>query len=438
MRRKLVSIVMTGVLAISALAGCGSAGSGTGSSQASAESGGAESSDVESGKTEGGSSESSGAENNGAVNVVLSLGNASDYYIGTMVGANVQAAFEEAGASVQVLDGGDDVANQVNQIQNAVIGGADIIYIFPAGDGPTYYDALQMAREAGIRTLMSNNYPGEGGADVYVGSDEFQMGVMMSALLSRWVDETYPDAGAGEVSVLIAESTFNENAIRRCLGMRLVGEKFLRKCDTASIYYVKEEGDEVTYIDESGNEVAVDEPTGGLILDADGHAQLNPYYNEKVKLIEYSNRNSAGTDATEAQNAIENAITMGESDLKAFMSYGDVGAAAETKIRELCEDGRITTDVDKFAVFCSDLTDTNRELILKSGNNESILRGVMASGDLVQTLMEDAKAMVNGEEPPAYTMEPISYMKLNEDGSDIETVYYTDCPQLPATEEFFN
>nr|WP_305137043.1 substrate-binding domain-containing protein [uncultured Schaedlerella sp.] len=419
MKKRLQAALLAGVLSIAMLAGCGTVDEGT-------------SSPSEENKAQ------TAKEDDGTVDVVLSLGNASDYYIGTMVGENLQQAFEDAGASVQILDGGDDVANQVNQIQNAVTSGADIIYIFPAGDGPTYYDVLQTARSAGVRTIMSNNYPGEGGADVYVGSDEFQMGVMMSALLSEWADETYPDAGKGEVDVLIAESTFSENPIRRCLGMRLIGEKFLRKCDTASIYYVKEEGDPVTYIDENGKETEVDEPTGGLILDEEGHAQLNPYYNEKINLMEYSNRNSAGTEANEAQNAIENAVTMGGENLKAFISYGDVGAAAETKIRELCADGKIKTDVSKFAVFCSDLTDTNKSLILNSGNDESILRGVMASGDLVQTLMEDAKAMVDGEEPPEFTMEPISYMRLNEAGDDIETVYYTDCPQLPDTEEFFD
>ena len=132
-----------------------------------------------------------------------------------MVGENVKAAFEEAGAKVQVVDGGDDVTNQINQIQNAVTSGADIVYIFPAGDGSTYYDVLQTARKAGTKTIMSNNYAGEGGADVYVGSDEFQMGVMMSAMVSEWADEVYPDAGAGEVEVLIAKSTFNENCIKR-------------------------------------------------------------------------------------------------------------------------------------------------------------------------------------------------------------------------------
>lgn len=415
MKKRILAALLTGVMAVSLLAGCGTTDEGGADAAVSTK-----------------------KADDGKVSVALSLANAADYYIGTMVGDSVKTAFEEAGATVQVLDGANDVTNQINQIQNAITSGADIIYIFPAGDGPTYYDALQTAKEAGVRTLMSNNYPGEGGADVYVGSDEFQMGVMMSAMVSEWADSNYPEAKAQEVGVLIVESTFNENAIKRCLGMRMVGERFLREGDTATVKFAKEEGEPATYLDENGKETAVDEPTGGLLLDKDGHAQLNPYYNEKIKIIEYSNRNSAGTDSTEAQNAIENAITMGEKDLKAVMSYGDTGAAIDTKVRELCSDGRIMTPVDKIAVFCSDLSETNKNLILSSKDNSSVLRGVMASGNLIGTLQEDAKAMVKGEEVPEYTMEPISYMTANDDGSDVKTVYYTDCEQLPDTEEFFS
>jgi ABC-type sugar transport system substrate-binding protein len=373
----------------------------------------------------------------GQIKVALSLGDASDYYIGTMVGEAVKSAFEEAGSAVQVLDAGSIVTTQLNQIQNAITSGNNIIYIFPTGDGATYFDALQMAREAGVKTLMSNTYPGDGGADVYVGSDEFQMGVMMSAMLSEWADKTYPNAGPGEVNVLMVEATFNESAIKRCLGMRLVGEKFLRICDTATVYHIKKNGPAVTYLDTNGKEAVVDEPTGGLLLDNNGRAQLNPYYNPKIRLLEYSDRNMVGVFAAEAQNAVENIVTMGYKNLAAVISYGDTGAAVQTKVRELCDEGRITTDIKKIAVFCSDLTNTNRDLILRSVTGDSLLLGVMGAGDLIATLRDYAKRMVAGENLTAYTMEPISYMTANGDGSGIRTVYYTDCPQLPATEEFF-
>lgn len=411
MKKRVLSLVLSGALVIGMLTGCGSTATSS---------------------TANTSMESAGSS--AKVNVSISLGNASDYYIGTMVGENVKKAFEEAGATVQVLDGADNVATQVDQIQNAVTSGANIIYVFPAGDGASYADVLTSAKEAGIKTIMSNNYPGDDVVDCYVGNDEFQMGVMMAKMVSDWADKVYPDAGAGEVHVLALEAGFNENSIKRCIGMRMVGEKFLRTADTATVGFVKNDSDSVTYLDAEGKEQQVDEPTGGLILDKDGHAQLNPYYNEKITIVTYSDRNKVGTDATEAQKAIENTITNGENNLNAIMAYGDVGAASDTKAQELIESGKITTSADKFAVFCSDLTDTNEALIKDSS---SLLKGVMASGDLITTIQEDAKKMVAGEDVEAYTMMPLSYIVANDDGSDIKSVYYTDCDQLPDTTEFF-
>jgi len=198
--------------------------------------------------------------------------------------------------------------------------------------------------------------------------------------------------------------------------MRLIGEEYLRKFDTANVSFVQSDS--------------------GLLTDDSGNKIPNPYYDSRVKLIEYSNRMSTGTDAVESQNAVENAVTMGTQDLKAVISYGDVGAAVDTKVREMIQDGKITTPLEQIAVFCSDLTDTNKDLILKSANGESVLRGVMASGDLIATLQEYAKMMVRGETPPSYTMEPISYMMSNESGTEIVATYYTDLPGLPDTDSF--
>lgn len=402
-------------MAASMLCGCGDGTKGTGSTQS------------QNAKTLGG----------GETQVIVSLADESDYYIGSMVGGQITAAFEKAGASVQVLDGANDVQNQVNQIQNAITSGADIIYVFPAGNGEVYKDVLDQAKEAGIKTLLMGNDPGEGVVDCYIGSDEFQVGVMMAKMCSEWVDTTYPDAGKEEVGVLMLEASGNDNMIKRCVGMRMIGEKFLREADMANIGFVKTDGEPVNYIDENGDEVAVDEPTGGLLLDDVGNAQLNPYYNEKVRIIEYGDRNAAGYDSTIAQNAIEDTITNGEKNLCVVLSYGDTGAAIETKLREMIEDGRIAKDLPEVACFCSDLTDTNKGLILSSATGGSVLRGVGTSGDTVASACEVAEKMVAGSDDyEKYFMEPISYVIANEDGSDVVETYYTDCEPLPDTADF--
>ena len=416
MKKKIWAVLLAGTLSASLFAGCGSSGD-TAADGASD------------------TSETADASGDGQLDVVLSLADESDYYIGTMVGATVKTAFEEEGANVQVLDGANDVQNQVNQIQNAITQGADIIYVFTAGNGDVYVDVLNQAKEAGIKTILSGNDPGEGVVDAYIGADEFQFGVMMAKMCGDWVNETYPDAADGEVGILFAEASGNSNMIKRCIGMRSIEQKFLREADMANIGYVVEEGEgSVTYLDENGNEQEVDEPTGGLLLDENGYAQLNPYYNSKVRVITYGDRNAAGLDSTIAQNAIEDTITNGETNLCGVLSYGDTGAAIETKMREMIDDGRIDKTYDQVACWCSDLTDTNRDLIMKSVTGESVLRGVGTSGDAIASVCDVAKKMCEGSSDfEAHFMEPISYVIANEDGSDVIETDYSECTQLPDT-----
>ena len=122
------------------------------------------------------------------------------------------------------------------------------------------------ATNSGIKTLVSHNNTGEGSAVCTVQCDEFIMGCMMAPLVSTWVDAHYPDAADGEVKMLVLEQSLIPDMVKRSTGMKLIGEKFLRKVDLATGTFVKEDGEAVTYVDENGTEQAVEEPTGGLVL----------------------------------------------------------------------------------------------------------------------------------------------------------------------------
>jgi len=353
-----------------------------------------------------------------------------------MVGAQVKAAFESAGAQVDVLDAATQISTQVQQIQNAVAKGTNIIYVFPVGDAEAYLDPLVAARQAGVKVIVSNYDPGEGAYDVYVGSEEFYMGAMQAAMVSKWIDDNLP--GATQVKALILEAHSNETMAHRCLGMRLISEKFLRLCDIKNMNFVKLPGNPVTYIDANGQEQSVDEPTGGLIFDDYGHAILNPFYDPRVTLIENSNRVSTGVTATEAQAALESAVTNGNSDIQVIMACGDVGISMSDKVLEMCNAHTLANSPDKMAVFCSDATDNNVAAIKSSADsNTSVLRGVIAAGDLIATVCDYAKRMAQGESVQDYVMEPLSYEMADANG-DINTVYYTDIHQLsPDISEFF-
>jgi ABC-type sugar transport system substrate-binding protein len=379
--------------------------------------------------------EKSGEKGTGQKNVAVSLADTTDYYIGTMVGGAVAKAFEEAGAKVDVLDAGNQVNIQLQQIQNAAVKGADIIYVFPVGGADAYHDALVEARKAGVKVIVSNNDPGEGAFDVYVGAEELYMGAMAAAMLTDWIDNTLP--GAKQVKTLLLEARFNDTMAHRCIGVRLISEKFLRRANLENMYFVRTNGPAVKYLDENGKEQSVDEPTGGLILDSKGYAILNPFYDSRVILIESANRTSTSVVATEAQAALEAAVTNGHHDIQAIITTNDTGISLSEKVIELSNAGALKNKLSALAVFGADLTEANREAILRSVNNATVLRGVMAMGDLVKSVCDYAAKMVRDEPVPPYTMEPLSYVKIDSTGK-LVTVMYTDHAPISAdSSEFF-
>ncbi len=359
----------------------------------------------------------------------------SEFFL--LIGDQVQAALEAEGYSVQVTNANDDTQTMVKQIQNFTTQGVDILYVFPAGDAAAFHDVMQQATDTGIKTVVSHNNTGEGTATAFVQCDEFIMGIMMAPMVSAWADKTFPDAGIGEIKVTVFEQSLIPDMVKRSTGMKIIAEKFLRKVDLTTGKFAKTEGDAVTYIDTDGQEKAVDEPTGGLILDENGKAQLNPFYNEKVKLIEISNR-TIGTEI-EAQDALDLLVTAdngSNQDVKAVMCYaGSAAAGASEKMLGLVSSGVIKEDLSKLAVFGADLTDSNIERIKQSADNTSLVRGVMTNGNIVQTIIDTVSAVAKGEEVPPQQWEDLGYLTLNNDGTDtVQTLYNNE---LPETSEFF-
>lgn len=350
----------------------------------------------------------------------------------------LKTALEAEGCTVQVADANMDSQAQIKQIQNFTMSGVDFMYVFPAGDANTFTDVVSEATNAGIKTLVSHNNTGEGSATCMVQCDEFIMGTMMAPMVSAWIDKQLPDAGPGEVKALALEQSMIPDMVKRSAGMKIIGEKFLRKIDLSTGKYVKTEGEEVKYMDENGKEAVVEEPTGGLILDDKGFAMLNPYYDARVKVLEISNRTNQNN--MDVQNSLDVFVTANngaDADVNVIMCYGGDGAAGGSeKMLSLLEQGTITTDINNIAVFGADITESNIERIKQSANNENLVRGVMTNGNIVQTIADMAGKMVRQEEVPAESWEVLGYMMLNDDKTDVQQVLYDDA--LPPTASFFD
>ncbi len=400
-------MAMSAILAVGLLTGCGSKGG----------------------------EDKAGSNTEASLTAAVCIPLGSDEYFVTL-GDQIKKGLEAEGASVQIADAGNNVQTGLKQVENFTTQKVDFMYILPAGDGPVYGDYVQAATDAGILTLVSHTYTGEGTATVFVGCDEFYMGCMAAPMVSRWLDSAYPDAGAGEVKVLVLEMSSIPDMIYRCAGLKMIGEKYLRRIDTDTASFIHEEGDPVSYLDENGKEVQVEEETGGLLLDEEGYAQLNPFYDERVQVVTYSNRNISTN--MEAQKALDVVLTEngGENkDIKAVVCYGgDAASGASEKLMSAKEAGTIQTDLGGLAVFGADITDSNKERMANALENKSLVRGVVTSGDIGNTCVEIAPKMLAGESVDAEIWEYVGYMMYDEEGKELVEVKYND--ELPASSEF--
>ena len=356
-----------------------------------------------------------------------------EFFLG--IADQVTATLEAAGYEVQMADANSDTQAMIRQIQNFTALQVDFMYVFPAGDAAAFKDVMTEATNSGIKTLVSHNNTGEGSAVCTVQCDEFIMGCMMAPLVSTWVDAHYPDAADGEVKMLVLEQSLIPDMVKRSTGMKLIGEKFLRKVDLATGTFVKEDGEAVTYVDENGTEQAVEEPTGGLVLDENGHAILNPFYDARVTVVTTSDRMIQTN--MDAQNAIDVVMAGADgSQIKIVACYsGDAAVGASEKLISLNEQGYLPGDLGGYACFGADITDANIERMNASADNTSLLRGVMTNGNIVQTIVDMTSKMIAGEEVPTETWEELGYMYYDQESGELVQVTYAG--QLPDTALFF-
>lgn len=424
--KKIVGILLIAVLIILPLAACGTTDDASQSTLTGSVS-----------QTTTNSEPANAAENTDGVKkaaICIPLG-ADEFF--QFINKQVKDALEGEGYQVQTADANGDTQLMINQVQNFTSSGVDILYIFPSSGAEAFHDVMQEATNAGVKTLVSHNNTGENTATAFVQCDEFIMGTMMAPMVSRWLDKEYKDAAPGSVKVLALENSVIPDMVKRSTGMKIIGERFLRKVDLSTGRFVKTDGPEVHYTDGNGNDAVVDEPTGGLVL-IDGKAILNPLYDERVKVLDISNRALQGN--MDAQNALDIFFTANggaDKDVKVIMCYGgDMAAGASEKLMQAVEQGIINEDLSKLAVFGADITDSNKERMDQSLTNQSLIRGIMTNGNIIQTIVDTITKMARGEAVPAESWEKLGYMMPKEDGSGFIEVLYDG--QLPNTNEFFD
>jgi ABC-type sugar transport system substrate-binding protein len=333
------------------------------------------------------------------------------------VADTVKGAMESQGYKVEIASSDSDTQTMINQIQNFTTRRPELMYVFPAGDAGSFNDVIKKAKDSGIKVVISHNPTSPGTANAIAMADEFIMGVMGAKMVGAWVDATYPKSAAGSVKVLVVESNLIPDMIKRCSGIKIIAEQYLRKVDMKNARYIQ--GD------------------AGLIKDSAGKAIPNPFYNPKVKIVEISNR--AIMTNSDAQAAIDVAFTANngkDKDIAAVICYsGDAAIGASERLVQMSMDKTLKTPLEKMAVFGADATPTNQGMMKRSQGNAAILRGVMTNGNIIGSVIDLLTKLSKGEKVNEMNLEPLGYQVPNKSFTGFDNTLYNN--ELPPTEKFF-
>lgn len=238
----------------------------------------------------------------------------------------ITSRFAEAGIDVDISSCDGDSTTQVEQIENYISMDMDAIVAFPV-NGESLVTAMESAEDAGIPTVsLAMDVPSEKVTSHIIASNEGNMGYASGKAASDWINENFPDAGAGEVKVLMLGSTSSPELDERSEGM----------------------------------EVALRE-------------------NEKIQ--ELRQDTSDANSLEEGRNATENIFLSESYDvIVAVNSTTALGADSY-----LTSPDSPIEDLSKTAIFTVDDTDEIIEKIIASENNESLIRGTVSMGSVEKT-----------------------------------------------------
>ncbi len=254
----------------------------------------------------------------------------------------MQEAITATGAEVQFDSAEVDVTKQISQIENDITMGCDILVVWPV-NGDSVASSVENAVKQGIPVLAFANRIPTASCSMISATDA-EMGTACSEIAIDWMDEAYPDAGDGEVKVLVLTASTYPEATERSNGI-------LDKIKESS----------------------------------------------KVSVIEaeIADWNDQGAARTLTENTL-----LANPDIDMILAVNAASAlGAESFVMSSASP---IEDKSKFAIFGVDETDEVVAKIKASKTDESVLRGTISMGSIDDTIGDFMKAMtplLNDQEP---------------------------------------
>lgn len=333
MKKKIFSVFLAAAMAVFMLAGCGG-------NDGTASTGGKVSAEEEDAKDESTASADSDRYAEG-MKVGFTCPSVGNDFLVALTGA-IQQAMEDVGCDVQLDSAEGDVTKQISQIENYVSMGCDVIVVWAVNsDGVA--NAVQQAVNAGV-PVLAFAYAVDTASCSMVSADDTDMGNAVAEMASDWINETFPDAGDGEINVLAVTASNTPESVVKSDAM--------------------------------------------LIL---------PDINSKVTLttVEVEDQDSMDSSRTLIENTL-----MANPDYNVILAMNNTIALGAESYVMSADYG--LEDPSQFGIFNIDETDEIDAKLLASKTNESVIRGCVSMGvisNTVKDFMTGMEPLLKGGEP---------------------------------------
>ncbi len=190
MRKKLLGLILTCVLAGSLFIGCGSTATQTSSS-----------------------AEKSAAVEKGTKITALFFNLDGDFF--NIFDTFLKEGLTELGYEYESMSCNNDSVEMVEQIRSAVTDGTSLLWLWPK-NGPEIADACKQAKKDGTLIYTFVEDPGEDARNIFRGSDAAESGRLLAEMSIDWADREYGENAAdGSIrTVVITNEAMPANQTR--------------------------------------------------------------------------------------------------------------------------------------------------------------------------------------------------------------------------------
>lgn len=286
-------------------------------------------------------------EKTDGIKIGYSAGSLGDEYL-KETGAFLKADCEANGCEYTEMSADGSSATQAMQIENLTTMGCDAICICPI-DPKAIEGAVKAAKEAGVKVIYCGNpsdFDDQEAFDAAINCDQYDYGYKAAQAASEWIDANYPDAADGSVEVAIYYNSSHPLFQERGRGFDAIEE-----------------------------------------------------LNSKAKVVQTFDMIGQDNPAAKAQEYADT-MFVSHPDIKVVLAFSSV---IGTSIDEVA---MRTNGVDpsKFAIFSSDWLAAAADSIIKSENNESTFRGLIACADLGHAFYDVALGLSEPDESGFYAL----------------------------------